>query len=156
MVFTTLANVFIESTGNGEIALFRARLVGQVRRLVLADVPAAFTGIDFVEGVIDVLSVEDIVEDEELCFRAEIALIGVAGTGQIGLGLLGDVEDVTAIGLTGHGIPDVADQDQCFAGLNGSKKAVVGSGTTSMSLSWGRGKRTRAAQQMMMHDPGNR
>jgi hypothetical protein len=30
----------------------------------------------------------------------------------MGLGLLGDVASVAAIGLTGHRVPDVADQDQ--------------------------------------------
>ena len=64
------------------------------------------------EGVVDALSVAHVVEYEELRLRAEIAGIGAADALQINLGLLGDVASVAAIGLTGHRVPDVADQDQ--------------------------------------------
>ena len=65
-----------------------------------------------VEGVIYALSVAHVVEHEELSLQAKVARIGEAGALQVGFGLLGDVTGVTAIGLTGHGVPDVADQDQ--------------------------------------------
>ena len=98
--------------GHGKISLLRARLVGQIRRFLLAGIPTAFAGIDFVEGVIDALSVAHVVEHEELRLRAEVTCIGKARAPQVGFGLLGDVTAITAIGLTGHGVPDVADQDQ--------------------------------------------
>src|ERR1700687_3213218 len=59
--------------GNRKVSLFRARLVAQIRRFLLAGVPAALAGIDFVEGVVNALSVAHVVEYEELRFRAEIA-----------------------------------------------------------------------------------
>src|SRR6266851_2226822 len=73
---------------------------------------ASFAGIDFVEGVVDALSVAHIVEYEELRLRAKIARIGAAGALEVGLGLLGDIAGVAAIRLTGQWIPDVANQDQ--------------------------------------------
>src|ERR1700687_6279784 len=65
--------------GNRKVSLFRARLVAQIRRFLLAGVPAALAGIDFVEGVVDALSVAHVVEYEELRLRAEVARIGAAG-----------------------------------------------------------------------------
>src|SRR3979490_2220942 len=121
--------------GNRKVSLFRARLVAQIRRFLLTGVPTALAGIDFVEGVVDALSVAHVVEHEELRLRAKIARIGAAGALEVGLGLLGDIAGVAAIRLTGQWIPDVANQDQ-RRWVYGSAKAVVGSGTTSMSLSW--------------------
>src|SRR6266436_9449926 len=82
---------------NRKVSLFRARLVAQIRRFLLAGVPAALAGIDFVEGVVDALSVAYVVEYEELRLRAEIARIGAASALQVGLSLLGDVAGVAAI-----------------------------------------------------------
>src|ERR1700756_969908 len=86
--------------------------MAQIWLLILAGVPTAFARVNFVEGIIDVLSIAYIVEYEELRLRTEIARIGLAGAFQIDLGLLGDVASIAAIGLTGHWVPDVADQDQ--------------------------------------------
>ena len=86
--------------------------MGQIRLFILAGVPAAFAGIDFVEGIIDVLSVAHIVEYEELRFRAEIARISLAAALEVGLGFLRNVAGVATIGLTGDRVSDVADQDQ--------------------------------------------
>src|SRR6202045_5340655 len=74
--------------GNRKVSLFRARLVAQIRRFLLTGVPTALAGIDFMEGVVDALSVAHVVEYEELRLRAEVARIGgAAGTLQISLGL---------------------------------------------------------------------
>src|SRR3974390_1406879 len=86
--------------------------MAQIRAFILAGVPAAFAGIDFVEGVIDVLPVPYIVEYEELRFRAKIARIGLAAALEVGLGFLRNVAGVATIGLTGNRVFDVADQDQ--------------------------------------------
>ncbi len=64
------------------------------------------------ESVVDTLSVAHVVEYEELGLRAEIARIGAAAALEVDLGLLGDIAGVAAIGLTGHRVPDVANQDQ--------------------------------------------
>src|SRR5258705_12539323 len=109
--------------GNRKVSLFRARLMAQIRRFLLAGVPAALAGIDFVEGVVDALSVAHLVEYEELRLRTEVARIGAAGAAQISLGLLGNEAGVAAIGLTGHRLPDVANQDQ---GRRGGKRVEEG------------------------------
>jgi len=97
---------------NGKVSLFGAWLMAQIRPFILACVPAAFAGMDFVESIINVLSVAHIVEYEELRFRTEIARIGSAGAPEVGLGFLRNVADVATIGLTGNRVSDVADQDQ--------------------------------------------
>ena len=63
-------------------------------------------------GVVHALAVAHLVEDEELRLRTEIGGLANAGGLQVGLGLLGDVAGVAAIGLAGDRVPDVTDQDE--------------------------------------------
>src|SRR5262249_47870968 len=63
-------------------------------------------------GVVDALPVAHLVEDEKLRLRAKIGRFADTDALEVSLGLLGDVASVTAIGLAGEGVSDVANQNQ--------------------------------------------
>ena len=64
---------------NREIAFLVARPVAEVV-LLAAGIPAAFFGVDEVEAGVRVLIEADVVEDEELGFRAEVGRVGEAAS----------------------------------------------------------------------------
>ncbi len=75
-------------------------------------VPVGFLGVDLDEAAAHVGAPADIVEDEELGFRAEIGRVGDAGALQISLGALGDGARIAAIAFEGCRFDDVTTQDQ--------------------------------------------
>ena len=72
-----------------EVAFLVARLVAQIV-LLAAGVPSAFFGVDEVEARVCVLVEADVVENEELSFRAKVSGVGDAGVLQVHLRFLGD------------------------------------------------------------------
>src|SRR5262249_37414329 len=99
-------------------------------------VPLPLGRVDVVEALVLILGVADVVENEELGFRAEVGDVADAGGLQVGFGFAGDVARVAGVVFLGDRIDDVADQRQRRLGVNGSITAVAGSGMTSMSLAW--------------------
>ena len=95
-----------------EVAFLVARLVAEVRLLVLAAVPEPLDGVEVVVAVVVRLIEPHVVEDEELRLGAEVRRVGDAGRLQVALRLRRDVARVAAVGLAGDRVPDVADQHQ--------------------------------------------
>ena len=71
---------------NREIAFLVARTVAQVV-LLAARIPAALFGVDEIETGVGVLIEADVVEDEELGFRAEVCGVAEAAILQEELGI---------------------------------------------------------------------
>ena len=118
----------------GEIAFLVAELVAEVGLLVAAGVPGAFDAVEEVIAGMLRLVVANVVEDEELHFRAEIGGVGDAGRLHVVDGLAGDVARVARVVLAWSADPGCCRSSlACVSLQNGSMKAVSGTGTTSMS-----------------------
>ena len=80
-----------------------------------------------------VLLVADLVEDEELRLGPDVADVGDAGLAQIRLGLARDMARVAREVLRVTGSTTLAMMLTVGLAKNGSRQAVSGSGTASMS-----------------------
>jgi len=98
--------------GHGEIPLFVAGLVTQVRVLHSPAVPDSFGGIDEVIAELGGVVEADVVEDEKLRLGADKGRIPDARELQVGFGLLGDVAGISRVFFLGHGIHHVADHGE--------------------------------------------
>ena len=97
---------------NREIAALDARTVAEVAGLVVGVVVGRqFGRVELEAGVVGVGLVLDVVEDEELGFRADEDGVADALGLHVGLGLLGDAARVAVVGLAGDRIEDVAQDD---------------------------------------------
>ncbi len=94
-----------------EVAFLVARPVAQVV-LLAAGVPAALFGVDEIEAGVLVLIEADVIENEELGFRAEVGRVADAAVLQVQLGLLGDPARIALVVLLGDGIDHVAEHHQ--------------------------------------------
>ena len=94
-----------------EVAFLVARPVAQVVSLA-AGIPAALFGVDEVEAGVLVLVEADVIENEELRFRAEIGGVADAAVLQVQFGLLGDPARIALVVLLGDGIVHVAEHHQ--------------------------------------------
>ena len=73
-----------------------------------AGVPKAFVGVYEVVTGVDVLVEASGFEDEELGLRAPVTGVGDAARLEVGLGLVGDVARVAAVGLASYRVEDIA------------------------------------------------
>ena len=93
--------------GDGEVAALDGHLVAHVAALFCATgVPVGLGGVDGEEGVVGADLVADVVEEVELGFGADEALVRDAGGAQVGLGLGGHLARVAREGLVGEGVDD--------------------------------------------------
>ena len=98
--------------GHGEVAFLVAKLVAEVGLFVAAGVPGPFDRIDEVVAGMLVLIVADVVEDEELQFRAEVGDVGDAGRFHVVDRLAGHVARIARVVFLGERVLDVADHRQ--------------------------------------------
>ena len=96
-----------------EVALFVAEFVAEVstavaRAVIGAAVPFALVAIDEEIATVGCLVEADVVEDEKLGFRADVAGIGDAGAAEIVDGFASDIARIAGIVFAGDRILDVA------------------------------------------------
>ncbi len=91
---------------DGEVAALVLDLVAADVALGGTGVPGAGLGVDVVVRGVGAGVEPDRVEDVELGLGAEERGVRDAGGGEVGLGLLGDVARVAAVGLAGHRVLD--------------------------------------------------
>ena len=97
---------------NREIAALDARTVAEVAGLVVGVVVRRqFGRVELEAGVVGIGLVLDVVEDEELGFRADIDGVADAFGLQVGLGLLGGAARVAVVGFARDRIENVAQDD---------------------------------------------
>ena len=102
--------------GDGEVAALDGHLVAHVAALFDASrVPVRLGGVDGEEGVVGADLVADVVEEIELGFGADEALVRDASGAQVGLGLGGHLARVAREGLVGEGVDDREVDDQGLA-----------------------------------------
>ena len=77
-----------------------------------AAVPLPFDAVEVVVRLVLVLVEADVVEDEELGFKAELGDVGQSGRLHVGLGLAGNVARIFGIVLAGDRVLDVAGHGQ--------------------------------------------
>ena len=94
-----------------EVAFLVARAIAQVV-LPPARIPAPFLGVDEVVTLVLILIEADVVENEELGFRAEIGGVGNAAVLQVKLGLLANPARVALVALLGDRVLGVPDHHQ--------------------------------------------
>ena len=95
---------------NREVAALDARTVAEIAGLVVGVVVRRqLGGVELEAGVVGIGLVLDVVEDEELGFRADIDGVADAFRLHVGLGLLGGAARVAVVGLAGDRVEDVAD-----------------------------------------------
>ena len=92
-----------------KISFFVTGLISEVGAFIPTRVPSAFNRIDFIKCAEARRFKADIIEDEKFCFRADIGHITDSGTFQIGVGFLGDIARISAVGFASNGVNDIAD-----------------------------------------------
>jgi len=99
-----------------EVAFFVTRLVPEILQAIVAGVPPAFDGVDFVERLVLLLIEADAVEDEELGLGAEDRIVADSRRAQEVDRLFRDSSWVSRVTLQGEGFAYVADQRErrCF------------------------------------------
>ena len=94
-----------------EVAFLVTRAIAQVV-FPTTGIPASFLGVDEVVTLVLILIEADVVENEELGFRAEIGGVGNAAVLQVKLGLLANPARVALVALLGDRVLHVADHHE--------------------------------------------
>ena len=95
---------------NREVTFLEADFVAEVRVLIAAGVPDGFLAVHGVEATVALGVILDVVEDEELSFGSDEALVSQAGADEVFLGAGGDSAGIAVVGFLRARLRDGAGQ----------------------------------------------